>query len=104
MTEFGIKNDGHKPPIATVSPMFISEMAHVLQIGDDKYGRLNWLKGLDYERLVSAHLRHIYAFMSGEKNDAETGISHLISAACCLMMLHHYEETGRTDLDNRRFK
>lgn len=56
--------------------------------GADKYGAHNWRAGIKLSRLIGATLRHLLAFMRGEDFDSETGMSHLLHASCCLMMLY----------------
>lgn len=99
------KDDLNKAPLASICPMFLIEMAEVLALGDKKYGRMNWSagQGLEYERLISAAQRHILAFTMGDEYDADDGLSHLVHAASCCMMLHNMTTNG-VGIDDRRFK
>ena len=94
------KHDGGKPRLDYLDPYALEEVAKVLTFGATKYGAQNWRKGIEIGRLMAACLRHIFAFMRGENNDPETGLSHLAHAVCCLMfalwMLEH-----RRDMDDR---
>jgi len=96
------KADQGKPPMTAIDPGFLTSLAAVLKYGDDKYGRLNW-QGLTVERLMDAHQRHTMAFLSGEDLDTDTGESHLIHAARCLMMVN-WVTKHKEDQDDRRFK
>ena len=83
----GIKHDSGKPPIGLIPREAIEQEALVMAFGASKYGKDNWRGGLAYSRLVDACLRHVLAFNDGEDLDAETGLSHLAHARCCLAML-----------------
>lgn len=58
--------------------------------GEKKYGRYNYTGGMAWHRIISAGLRHLYAFSNGEDLDAESGISHLGHAGACILMLTVY--------------
>lgn len=99
-----VKADAAKPAMAAIDPAFRLAMGRVLGAGDTKYGPANWMRGLAYSRLVGAAHRHLAAYESGEKADPETGESHLVHAACSLMMLNRYDIDGREELDDQRYK
>jgi hypothetical protein len=82
-----IKYDHKKIRLDLLSTLAIEELAKVLTFGAEKYTAHNWRSGFAYSRLLGACLRHIFAFMRGESNDPETGLSHLAHAMCCLMFL-----------------
>lgn len=63
-----------------------------LTYGVTKYAAWNWAKGLQYSRVFGALLRHLFAWYGGQERDAESGLSHLDHAGCCLMFLQHYHE------------
>ncbi len=96
----GVKLDAGKPQMALVPPEALEEIAAVLTFGAAKYDPDNWRKGMAYRRVLSAALRHCSAWMRGEDNDPETGLSHLAHAACSLMFLITYEKTN-TGTDDR---
>lgn len=81
--------------------------ARVWMAGEKKYGRTNWEKlwGEDTPRIAMASaLRHIFAYMSGEEYDKETGIHHLAHVRCnCAMGIRHSNQkltTERKDVIN----
>ena len=87
----GNKFDAGKPPLGLISRVALEEEAKVMAFGAAKYDVHNWRKGMDFSRLIDAALRHVYAFADGEDADAETGLSHLAHARCCLAFLLEYE-------------
>lgn len=89
----GIKNDQEKAGLHYLSSIWIHGVGQVLSFGAKKYADHNWRKGLHLSRLLGASLRHIFAFMSGEDKDPETGLSHLYHASCCLMFASEIHET-----------
>jgi hypothetical protein len=96
----GTKYDGDKPIMAYLPPHATEQVAQVMTFGAKKYGGFNYLGGISYTRLVSAGLRHLFAYLRGENNDAESDLPHLAhAAACCLMLLEM--TVVRPDLDDR---
>lgn len=90
----GIKHDSDKPDLSMVSLEMLEAVARVRMFGAKKYSRDNWKKGFKVTRSLAASLRHIFAFLSGQTNDPESGESHLAHAVCCLEhaiydMKHH---------------
>lgn len=82
----GIKHDDGKTKFHLLIPEFVKGVADVMTLGAEKYSAWNYL-GLERERVISAHHRHMNAYQRGEVNDPETGLSHLHHATCCLQML-----------------
>ena len=87
------KDDKGKPMVSLVEPAFILGTAKVLTKGATKYGRDNWKNaaGEDLVRYKDALLRHTLAYMGGEKNDHETGLSHLYHMSCNTMFLDYFD-------------
>lgn len=94
------KHDGGKEDMSLLSTIAIKELTQVLDFGKRKYASHNWRKGMQWTRLSSAALRHIFAWIGGEDKDPESGLSHLAHAMCCLMFLLEYKTT-RASLDDR---
>lgn len=87
----GRKDDAGKARIDLIAPEFLFGTAAVLEFGAAKYAERNWEKGMSWGRCFGALMRHMWAWWGGEQKDAETGMSHLAHAACCLMFLMAYE-------------
>lgn len=83
----GTKHDDGKNQLALLPFEALEEVGKVMTFGAKKYAAHNWRSGFKYSRLISAALRHTFAFIRGEDNDPETGLSHLAHACCCLMFL-----------------
>jgi hypothetical protein len=82
-----LKFDGAKPRVELLPFAALEETSKVLAFGVEKYGEHNWRNGFKWSRLLGAMLRHIFAFLRGEDNDPETGLSHMAHAACCVLFL-----------------
>lgn len=82
-------------------------MVNVLEFGAKKYARHNWQEGGGFEwtRTLAACLRHIFAFMRGEDNDPESGLSHISHAQCNLLFIAYYvRNKGKFNKDNRNVR
>jgi hypothetical protein len=49
----------------------------VAEFGAKKYAPDNWRKGLPVSQIATSLQRHLWAYMEGEANDPESGLSHL---------------------------
>lgn len=101
--EGSIKKDEGKPDYTMLTLEMIDLVSKVRMFGAKKYARGNFKKtGFKYTRSLAAALRHIYAFLNGEDNDPESGLSHLGHAICCIEHLiydtkHHPSNDDRKD-------
>ena len=86
----GIKYDGEKPDYSLVPFKSMDEVVKVLTYGAAKYDRFNWEK-VEPRRYQAAAMRHISAYMQGEKIDPESGINHLAHAVCSLLFLTDFD-------------
>ncbi len=96
----GRKYDGGKPMLALLPVRSLEEVGKVLTMGASKYDPWNWAGGMAWSRLISACLRHLFAFMRGEDKDPESGLSHLAHAICCLLFLLEYT-FSKQEFDDR---
>lgn len=75
----------------------IDEVGHVFAFGAKKYEQYNWRKSGNDDsykrRLVGAALRHLFAYLTGNRTDAETGKSHLAHAIADLAMVIDLEHS-----------
>jgi hypothetical protein len=88
----GTKNDQGKIRLDLIPTEFINAVGEILSHGAAKYQDHNWRKGIAYSRVVGALLRHLMAYLAGEKFDKETNKSHLWHAACNLAFLITFDE------------
>jgi hypothetical protein len=86
-----IKLDNGKRRLSLIEPQFMQTLGDVITFGAIKYAPNNWKLCEDTSRYKDALLRHIYAYLSGEQRDQETGIEHLAHAACNLMFLQYFD-------------
>ncbi len=90
----GIKHDSGKPPLSLIPTSSLTAIAEVLAFGASKYSAHNWRKGISYSRLVDAAMRHLTEWKESDsisRLDAESNLSHLAHAACCIAFLLEYE-------------
>lgn len=78
-------------------------LGHVCEMGIDKYGEHNWLRGSKWSNMVASAMRHIDAFRGGEDYDPESGAPHLVHAAWNMLALTEYMLRGIGE-DDRVFK
>jgi hypothetical protein len=84
----GVKYDSGKPQWSLMQWKALSQVVDVLTYGAKKYAPDNWKKVPNArQRYLDAGFRHFAAYAAGEKNDSETGMSHLAHAMCCMLFL-----------------
>lgn len=101
LTEQSVKHDKDKfdPTMLTIE--MVELVSRVRMFGAKKYGRDNFKKtGFNYTRSIAAAMRHILAYLNGEDNDPESGLSHLGHAVCSI---EHaiYDSKHHPELDDR---
>jgi hypothetical protein len=96
----GQKFDQEKTRYDLFPPEAMDAICQILTFGAKKYGDRNWEKGMKWGRLYGALLRHLFMWASGQRNDDETGKSHLWHAGCCIVFLITYEDRriGENDI------
>lgn len=92
MATAAVKKDDGKPDWSLVPFEGLEGMVRVLEFGAKKYSRNNWMTagGFSYRRVITACLRHLFAYMRGEDNDPESGLSHISHAQCNLLFIGYY--------------
>jgi len=83
-------DDPRKVPVWLVPISLIFGVARILGYGAKKYAANNWRRGMKYSEVYSAIQRHLLAWLEGEDNDPESGMSHLWHAGCGLAFLCEY--------------
>lgn len=88
-----MKYDTEKNRLELIEPAFIEGLGAVLTMGAKKYAPNNWKNATeeDRERIKGALLRHIMAYLKGDRLDAESGESHLYHASFGLMVLDYFD-------------
>ncbi len=94
------KHDSAKPDLSMLPYSSLTQIVLVMEFGKKKYGRDNWRKGMNWTRLSSAALRHLFAWIGGEDKDPESELSHLAHAGCNILFLLEFLLT-KPELDDR---
>lgn len=89
-----LKFDDQKPDLSLVPAKAKYGIAKAMMYGAKKYGRNNYIKGMDWSRMIAAAERHLTEFNDGEDFDKESGLNHLYHAAACLAILIEFYESG----------
>jgi len=77
-----------KVPFSTVSAPVIAEIGLAMLEGSRKYRRHNYRAiGVRASVYIDALMRHVTAWWEGESIDKDSGLSHLVKAAACLVVL-----------------
>lgn len=88
----GVKYDSGKAQWSLMQWKALSQVVDVLTYGAKKYSPDNWKKVPNArQRYIDAGFRHFAAYAGGEKNDSETGMSHLAHAMCCMLFLLSFD-------------
>ena len=95
-----VKSDQSKPDMSLIPRAAKVGIALAMMDGEKKYGRYNYLEGMDWSRLIGAADRHLSAFNDGENDASDSNLNHLYHAAANLCMLIEYYEKGIGN-DNR---
>lgn len=102
LKDVGKKFDQEKPRWSLLPLSALKPVVQVLTNGAKKYADDNWKKVPNAkERYLSAALRHLEAYQSGEELDKEWGLPHLAHAICGLLfMLWLDQNVGHTSPSN----
>lgn len=98
-TNEGVKFDDDKDRFDLLPFDALAAIQKVLEFGARKYEPRNWEKGMAWKRPWNAVIRHLWAWIRGEK-DHETGFSPLWHAGCEILFLISFE-LRRVGTDNR---
>lgn len=86
--------DEGKPRYDLISHHMLTRLAHHLRKGAEKYGDRNWEKGIPTWRLVASGLRHVYAYIAGDRTE-----DHLSAIIFNFGAIVHFEESGGNPAD-----
>lgn len=101
----GGRADHGKPRVDLIPPEVLLELGKLYAYGAAKYEENNWLKGMDYTRMLASLKRHLFAFESGQTTDLENGLHHLVAVIWNAVGLLHYEMNPSlySSFDNRPY-
>lgn len=87
--------DDGKPRYDLIPPTALRRVAMHYANGAKKYNEHNWTKGIPISRCIASLMRHVFQFVVGD-TDEDHGAAIIFNVMCIM----HYEEIGRTDLDD----
>ena len=85
----------NKPRIDLISPFFLKRLGLLLARWASKYNERNRELGCDFQRLTASMMRH-----ATQRMEWDTTEDHLAAVCFNAMAIIHFQETGRTELDN----
>lgn len=89
-----------KPQLHLIPAVALIEEAVALKSGADKYGVNNWHEiGVKSSTYISAAMRHLLCWASGEDNDPDSGASHLAHVRACMAIVLDCEYLGNLEDD-----
>jgi len=89
----GCKDDSGKEPWHLLPWGATELVVQVLQHGAEKYSAENWRLVQGWRsRYFAALMRHVWAWMRGERLDADSQLPHLAHAACCVLFMLELSE------------
>jgi len=88
----GTKYDSGKPDLSFIEAALVEAAARALMFGAEKYGRNNYKKGIEDNRIYASLLRHIFARMNGEQFDPESGLDHIDHIAANVQFLAYFNK------------
>ena len=81
-----------KTRLDLIDPNFVEGIGKVMTYGAEKYDAHNWMRGMDFSRLIGGLERHTRDLKLQLDDDPETEILHLYHIGCCAMFLAHFLE------------
>jgi hypothetical protein len=79
-----------------ITPFGLRRVAQLYERGAEKYKARNWEKGAPFSRFIDSCERHLEQYKMGITDE-----DHLAAVVWNALAIMHFEETGRTDLDDR---
>jgi hypothetical protein len=91
--EQSLRYNTGKPQWSLVDFKSLEPLVRVMEYGAQKYARENWKKGLDLNQILESLSRHLFALMSGEQIDPESGCEHIGNImANAMFYKYHYDK------------
>lgn len=95
------KHDQGKWRFSLLPSAQLLQIIQVLEFGSNKYAVDNWKTVPEAKtRYFDACIRHLTSWWQDEKNDSESGLSHLAHAGCCILFLMWIDDEGVKDETN----
>jgi len=79
-----------------ITPFGLQRLAQLYERGASKYAPRNWEQGAVFSRFLDSAERHLEQYKMGLTDE-----DHLAAVAWNVFAIMHFEELGRTDLDDR---
>lgn len=98
-TEF-IKADNGKLRWSLLPFRELEDVVKVLEMGARKYKADNWKKCDDTKRYEDALMRHLVAYMKGDKTDNESGLNHMSHIICNALFLSYFDKEEELKAEN----
>ncbi len=77
-----------KIPYSLIPDNVLGEVALAFLEGSRKYGAYNWrISGVRSSVYIDALKRHLGAWVNGENIDSDSGLSHIVKAIACLIII-----------------
>jgi hypothetical protein len=86
-------SDKERPDL--ISPFALRRVGRWLGLGAKKYGERNWEKGIPASVCFASLMRHALKYAMGWRDE-----DHLAAIVFNAQAIIHFEETGRTELDD----
>ena len=80
-----------------ISVHMLRRLAQVYERGADNHGDRNWEQGIPFSRLYNSAKRHTDQALAGDTDE-----DHLSQAIWNLACVVHFQETGRSELDDTK--
>lgn len=75
------------------------QVIEVWKLGEEKYARYNWMKGMAWSETINSAQRHVMKMYKGEWIDQDSGQHHAAHFICNAMMMVHFVEYYREGND-----
>ncbi len=88
------KETKDKPDLSLIPYCVEVELAKAMMNGQEKYGRMNYAKGHNFNDLIAAMKRHLGKLLAGQDFDSDSGVHHLGHVMANALMALHQRELG----------